>query len=108
MLVVGGGDTAFEEALYLSNICSKVAPLLTSPHPYAIQVTIIHRRETFRASKVLYQRATLSPKIQIMTNLTVEEWLPNSSSATTLGGAVLRNTVTGPLSPSSLSLNFVR
>jgi len=55
--VVGGGDTAMEEALYLSRICSSV--------------TLIHRRNDFRASKVLQERVFSSPSIDIRWNTSV-------------------------------------
>ena len=58
--VIGGGDTAFTEALYLSNICS---------HVY-----LIHRRDTFRAADVLVQKAKEDPKIEIITNSVVKEF----------------------------------
>jgi thioredoxin reductase (NADPH) len=65
--------------------------------PSLRQVTIIHRRDTFRASKILFQRASSSPNITIMTNFLVEEWLPDhtSGSSPTLGGALIRHTQTG-------------
>lgn len=59
--VLGGGDTALEEALYLANICSKVY--------------IIHRRDTFRASPVTVARVMKSDKIELILNSSVKEIL---------------------------------
>lgn len=81
--MIGGGDSAFEEALYLSHICSKV--------------TIIHRRDKFRSSAVLYQRALVNPKVNIVTNSVVLEWLPEANMSENLGGALVKNIVTGLL-----------
>ena len=73
--VIGGGDSAMEESIYLANICK--------------EVILIHRRNDFRASKIMSDRAKKHPKIKIMTPWTVEELLHNESG---LIGAKLINT----------------
>jgi thioredoxin reductase (NADPH) len=75
--VVGGGDTAFEEATYLTR--------------FATKVHLLHRRDTFRASKIMVDRALEHPKIQIHPNVAVEEVLGDSK----VDGLRLRDTTTG-------------
>jgi thioredoxin reductase (NADPH) len=77
--VVGGGDTAIEEALFLTKFASRV--------------TVIHRREELRASKVMQDRAFANPKIDFQWNSVVEDVIGESK----LEGAHLRNIVTGEL-----------
>ncbi len=75
--VVGGGDTAMEEAGVLAK--------------FADEVVLIHRREEFRASKIMLQRAENNPKITILTNTVVEEILGENS----VEGVRVKNARTG-------------
>ena len=67
--IVGGGDTAMEEALYLANLCKSV--------------TIIHRRDAFRASKIMQERAINHEKIKVAWNSVIEEILDVSKGEVT-------------------------
>jgi thioredoxin reductase (NADPH) len=82
--VVGGGNTALEEALYLANICASV--------------TLIHRRDHFRGEKVLQQRALSHPKIKVIWNHTVAEILGDPHPITGgVTGLKLQSTADGTM-----------
>lgn len=76
VIVVGGGNTAFEDALFLSQFCPKV--------------TLVHRREGFRADAVTVEKAKNTPNISMLLNCVVEEVLGDE----TVTGAVVRNVQT--------------
>jgi thioredoxin reductase (NADPH) len=79
VVVVGGGDTAMEEATFLTRFASKV--------------TIVHRRDEFRASKILQERILANPKISVIWNSVVEEVLGQDA----VTGVRLRNVSSGEL-----------
>ena len=74
VLVIGGGDSACEEATFLTRFASKV--------------TLVHRRDVFRASTIMYERAVNNDKIEIKTFRQVKEWLSDENGLT---GAVLED-----------------
>src|SRR6202012_379815 len=77
--VVGGGDSAMEEALFLTR--------------FATKVTLLHRRDQFRASRIMLDRAIAHDKIQFRTNTAIEEVLGVEEKE--VKGVRLRDTVTG-------------
>jgi thioredoxin reductase (NADPH) len=89
IVVVGGGDSAMEEALFLTRFGSKV--------------TIIHRRDAFRASKIMGDRALAHPKIDVIWNSAVVE----AKGEFHLQGLVLENLVTGDLSDFAADAIFI-
>jgi thioredoxin reductase (NADPH) len=78
VIVIGGGDTAMEESMYLSGLCRSV--------------TLIHRREEFRASRTMQSRVLKNPKIRPLYNAIVEEILDVSRGEVT--GARVKNVKT--------------
>jgi thioredoxin reductase (NADPH) len=85
VLVVGGGDTAMEEASYLTR--------------FASEVSIIHRREEFRASKIMLDRAKKNPKIKFVTNAVIKEVIGKEEDGKKfVTGAILQNTKDGSTS----------
>ncbi len=83
VVVVGGGNTAVEEALFLTNFASKV--------------TLVHRKDELRAEKILQERLLTHPKIQIAWNSAVDEVLGDTNPMG-VTGVRLKNVVTGDLS----------
>jgi thioredoxin reductase (NADPH) len=88
--VIGGGDSAMEEASFLTR--------------FAESVTIVHRRDEFRASKIMAERALANPKIKVSWNSTVTEVLGTDGK---VSGVRLRDTVTGDETTLDVSGVFV-
>ena len=87
--MVGGGDTAMEEALFLTRFASKIF--------------LAHRRDVFRASKIMLERVRKHPKIEILENTVVEEVLWEQE----VSGVRFRNTKTGEIMEQSVAGMFV-
>tara|TARA_Y100001970_G_scaffold244214_1_gene310127 strand:+ start:2739 stop:3683 length:945 start_codon:yes stop_codon:yes gene_type:complete len=77
--VIGGGDSAMEEAIFLTKFASKV--------------TVLHRRDTLRASKIMVDRAIKNPKIDFIWNANPKEFLGNDDKG--LNGLIYKDTKTG-------------
>src|SRR5919109_3570290 len=89
--VVGGGDSAMEEAIFLSKFASKV--------------TLVHRRDEFRASPIMFDRAKATENIELLTPYVVDEFLPGEDGA--LGSARVRNVESGETRELPLAGAFV-
>ena len=87
--VIGGGDSAMEEAIFLTKFASKV--------------TVIHRRDEFRASPIMLDRARANDKIEFVTNATVDEVLGDP----TMTGLRLRSTTSDKLSDLDVRAVFI-
>ncbi|WP_286349472.1 thioredoxin-disulfide reductase [Helicobacter felistomachi] len=88
--VLGGGDTALEEALYLTKLCAKVY--------------LIHRRDTFRAAPITLEKAKKHPKIEFLTPAVIEE-IKGSSGG--VSAVVFKNTHTGVVKELAVSGVFI-
>src|SRR5881227_133918 len=91
VLVVGGGDTAMEEATFLTKFASKV--------------TVIHRRDELRASKIMQERARSNPKIEFLFDSTVEEVIGTKEGGVT--SLKIRNLKTSALTEMAAQGLFV-
>ena len=89
--VVGGGDSAMEEALFLTR--------------FATKVTLLHRREQFRASRIMLDRAIAHPKIEFRANTVIDEVLGVEQKE--VSGLKIRDTVTGAASTLNISGLFL-
>ena len=81
VLVIGGGNTAVEEALFLTNFASKV--------------TLVHRRDSLRAEKILQDRLFKNPKVTVLWDTTLQEIVGETAPAPLVKGVRLRNVKTG-------------
>ena len=91
--VVGGGNTAVEEALYLANICAKV--------------TLVHRRDELRAEKIGQDRLMRHPKIEVIWDSVVEEVTGGEGPMAGVEGLVLRNVKSNETSTLSVTGLFI-
>ena len=82
VIVVGGGNTAVEEAIFLTN--------------FAKRVTVIHRREGFRAERILQERLFKNPKVEVIWDTALEEIVGNAAPKS-VTGVKLRNVKTGKI-----------
>jgi thioredoxin reductase (NADPH) len=92
VIVVGGGNTAVEEALFLTNFAEKV--------------TLIHRRDTLRAEKIMQERLFANPKIEVVWNSVLEEVL-GTDDPKAVAGVKLRDVTTGETSERAVDGVFV-
>jgi thioredoxin reductase (NADPH) len=92
VIVVGGGNTAVEEALFLTNFADKV--------------TLVHRRDTLRAEKIMQERLFANPKVEVVWNSVLEEVL-GTDDPKAVAGVKLRDVTTGETSERAVDGVFV-
>ena len=92
VIVIGGGNTAVEEALFLTNFASKV--------------TVVHRRDGFRAEKILQDRLFKNPKIEVIWDSVLEDVLGNDDPPK-VNGVKLKNVKTGAVSERTVDGVFI-
>lgn len=94
VFVIGGGDTAMEEANYLANLCSSV--------------TIVHRRQEFRASKIMVERAQKNPKINFLLDSVIDEYTGVvENGIKRLTGVKIKNVKTGEMTEETADGAFI-
>lgn len=93
VMVVGGGNSAVEEALYLSNLASKV--------------TVVHRRDSFRSEKILAERLLNKDNVEVLWNHTLEEITGKESIPAAVTGTILKNVLTGESIPVEVDGVFI-
>ena len=93
VIVVGGGNTAVEEALYLTH--------------HAAKVIVVHRRDGFRAEKVMQQRLLAHPKIEVIWDSVIDEVLGTEGFPPSVTGARIRNVKTGAIDDIAVDGIFV-
>jgi thioredoxin reductase (NADPH) len=93
LLVVGGGDTAMEEATYLTRLC--------------FEVVVVHRRHELRASKIMQERALKNPKIKFIWDSEVAEVLGTDAPQHKITGVKLRHLKTGAISEHPIDGLFI-
>lgn len=91
IMVVGGGDSAMEEANFLTR--------------FGREVALVHRRDTFRASKIMLERARTNPKIEFIVNTAIEEVYDPKQNVVT--GVRLRNLLTGEVTDREVDGLFI-
>ena len=92
VLVIGGGNTAVEEALFLTNFANKV--------------TVVHRRDSFRAERILQERLYQNPKISVLWNTVLDD-VVGEENPLKVKAAVLRNLKTNELTERSVDGIFI-
>ncbi len=92
VIVVGGGNSAVEEALYLTNHCNKVF--------------VVHRKDKFKAEKILQERLFKNPKIEVIWNCQLQEVLGDENPKN-VTGAILKNSIDGSLKQMAIDGVFI-
>lgn len=92
VIVVGGGNSAVEEALYLTNHCSKVY--------------VVHRKDKFKAEKILQERLFKNPKIEVIWNHQLQE-VVGTENPNNVTGAILKNSIDGSLKEMKIDGIFI-